>query len=120
MTVGLCCSASVALVSLQPKDIGPLPLQPTVVSASLAAPPWENGLPISGVGPEGVAIPGLSVAPLVDSGTDLDDELSTPDDSPSTGAIRPQEVILPGVRHAPPDVLDLSWRRPFYRSLYCQ
>ena len=39
-------------VSLQLKDFGPLPLRP-VVSASLAAPPWEDGMAISGVGPEG-------------------------------------------------------------------
>ena len=84
-------------MSLQLKDIGPLPLRPTVVSASLAAPPWENGLAISGVGPQGVAIPELGVAPLVDSGTDLEDELSTPDDSPSTGVIWPEEVFLPDV-----------------------
>ena len=75
------------------------------MSASLAAPPWEDGLAISGVGPEGVAIPELGVAPLVDSGTDLEDELSTPDDFPSTGAIRPEEVVLPGARPAPPDVI---------------
>ena len=37
---------------------------------------------ISGVSPEGVTIPELGVAPLVDSETDLEDELPTPDDSP--------------------------------------
>ena len=67
---------------------------------------WEDGLVISGVGPEGVAIPELGIAPLVDSGTDLQDELSTPDDSPSMSTIRPEEVVLPGARPAPPDVID--------------
>ena len=75
MTVGLHCS-------LQLEDIGPLPLRQTVVSASLAAPPREDCMTISGVSPEGVAIPELGVAPLVDSETDLEDELPTPEDSP--------------------------------------
>ena len=83
------------------------------LKASLAAPPWEDGLAISGVGPEGVAIPEIGVAPLVDLGTDLEDELSTPDDSPSTGAIRPEEVVLPGFVLRLRTSLILSWRRPF-------
>ena len=95
-------------VSLQLKNIGALPLRPTVVSASLAAPPGEDGMAISGVGPEGIVLPELGVAPLVDSGTDLEDELSTPDDSPSTGAPRLDRVGLPGVRPAPPDVIDFE------------
>ena len=64
-------------VSPQLSDIGMLPTRPTVVSASLA-------VPLSGVGPDVVAFPELGVAPLVDSGTDLEDELPTPDGSPST------------------------------------
>ena len=60
------------------------------------------------MGPEVVAIPELGVAPLVDSGTDLEDELSTLDDYLSAGDIRPEEVVLPGVRSAPPDVLDFE------------
>ena len=47
---------------------------------------------------DGVVIPGLGVAPLVDSGTDLEDELPTPDSSPSTDVVEPGEVVLPG-RH---------------------
>ena len=38
---------------------------------------------------DGLIIPELGVAPLVDSGTDLDDELPTPDGSPSTDVSRP-------------------------------
>ena len=34
------CRPPLLPVSLQLKDIGPLPLRPTVVSASLAEPPW--------------------------------------------------------------------------------
>ena len=101
MTVGLCCS-------MQLKDIGALPVCPAVVSASLAVPPWEDDQEISGVGPEGVAIPKFGVTPLVDSGTDLEDELPTPDDSPSTGVVGSEEVVLPGARPAPPDVIDFE------------
>ena len=60
---------------LQLSDIGPLSGQPTVVSGSLAVPPWEDGLRISGVGV--LVVPELGVAPLVDSGMDLEDELPT-------------------------------------------
>ena len=81
-------------MSLQLSYIGPLSGQPTVVSASVAVPPWEDGLPISGVSSDGLVIPELGVAPLVDSGTDLEDELPTPDGSPSTDAVQPGEVVL--------------------------
>ena len=37
----------------------------------------------------GLVIPELGVAPLEDSGTDLEDELPTPYGSPSTDAIQP-------------------------------
>ena len=39
--------------------------------------------------------------PLVDSGTDLEDELPTPDGSPSTDAVRPGEVVLPEICPVP-------------------
>ena len=65
------CRPPLLPVSLQLSDIWPLPVQPTVVAASLAVHPWEDGLTISGVGPDVVAFPELGVAPLVHSGTDL-------------------------------------------------
>ena len=70
-------------VFLQLKDIGPLPLRPTVVSATLAAPPRENDMAVSVVGPEGVAIPDLGVTPLTDPGTELDEPPTPHEDSPS-------------------------------------
>ena len=102
------CRPPLLPVSLQLKDIVPLPLRQTVVLANLAAPPREDGMAISGVSPEGVAIPEHCVAPLVDSKTDLEDELPTPDDSPFMSASIPEGVCLPGVRPAPPDVIDLE------------
>ena len=45
---------------------------------------------------DGLVIPELGVAPLEDSGTDLEDELPTPDGSPSTDAIQP--VVIPAHR----------------------
>ena len=95
-------------VSLQLQDIGLLPLRPTVVSANLAAPPQEDGMAVGGVSPEGVAILELGVAPLTDPETDLEDELPTPDDSPSGSASGPEGVCLPGVRPALPDAFDLE------------
>ena len=75
------CRPPLLPVSLDLSGIGPLPGLPPVVSASVGVPPKENGLTISGGG--GVGSDGL------DSGTDLEDELPTPDGSPSTDASKP-------------------------------
>ena len=83
-------------VSLQLEDIGLLPLRPTVVSANLAAPPRENGFAVGGVSPEGLAIPELGIAPLTDPETDMEDELPTPDDSPSGSASGPEGFVFWG------------------------
>ena len=95
-------------VSLQLSDIGPLSGQSTVVSASVVVPPWEDGLTISGVGSDVLVVPELGVAPLVDSGTNLEDELPTPDGSPSTDAVKPGEVVLREVCPAPQGGVDLE------------
>ena len=85
-------SASVAPLSLNRSGIGPLSGLSTVVSASVVVPPREDGLTIisGGGGSDGVVVPELGVAPLEDSGTDLEDELPTPDGSPSTDAAKPE------------------------------
>ena len=69
---------------------------------------------ISGVNPEGVAIPELAVAPMVDSDTDLEDELPTPDDSPFVSDSSPERVRLLRVRPAPPDVIDLELEKAMF------
>ena len=99
------CRPQLLPVSLQLSDIGPLSGLLTVVSASVAV-----GLTISGVGSDGLVVPELGVAPLGDSGTDLEDELPTPDGSPSTDAAKPGEVVIPEVGPAPRDV-DLELAR---------
>ena len=60
------CRPPLLPVSLQLSDIGPLSGLPTVVSASVAVHPWEDGLTISGVGSDVLVVPELGVAPLVD------------------------------------------------------
>ena len=87
------CQPPLLPVSLEMSDIGPLSVRTTVVAANVAVPPWEEGPTISGVGSDVVGFPGLGVAPLVDSGMDLEDELSTPDGSPSTDAVKPGEIF---------------------------
>ena len=82
------CRSPLLPVSLQLSDIGPLSGQPAVVSASVAVPPWVDGLTISGVGSDVLVVPELGVAPLVDLGTDLEDELPTADGSLSTDAVK--------------------------------
>ena len=74
------CLPPLLPVSLRLDDIGPLPLSRTVVSASLAASPQEDFMEIGGVSPERVAVPELGVTPLVDTDTELEDELPTPED----------------------------------------
>ena len=104
------CRPPLLPVSLQLSGIGPLSGLPTVVSASVAVLPWEDGLTISGVGSDGLVVPELGVAPLEDSGTDLDDELPTLDGSPSTDAVKPGEVVIPKVGPVPREV-DLELAR---------
>ena len=102
------CRPLLLPVSLQLSDIGPLSGRRTVVSASMAVPPWEDGPTISGVGSDVVAVTELGGAPLVDAGTDLEDELPTPDGSPSTDAVKPGEVVLPEDCPAPRGGIDLE------------
>ena len=90
-------------VSLRLKDIGLLPRTRPVASASLAAPPLENSMVIGGASPEGVAVPELGVAPPDDSGTDLQDELLTPDASMVIGGASPEGVVIPELDVAAPD-----------------
>ena len=67
------------------------------------------------MGSDVLVVPELGVAPLVDSGTDLEDELPTPDCAPSMG-----ELVLPEVCPAPQAALILSWCRPFSRLPFCR
>ena len=120
------CQPPLLPMSLQLCDLGPLSVRPTVVSASVAVPPWEDGPTISGVGSGVVVFPELGVALLVDLGTDLEDELPTLDGSPSTDAVQPggggggggsllrMLVLCLGA------ALIWSWRRLFWMSPCCQ
>ena len=62
------------------------------------------------MGSDGLDVPELGVAPLEDSGTDLEDELPKSDGSPSTDAVKLGEVVIPEVGPAPRDV-DLELAR---------
>ena len=44
-----------------------------------------------------VVLPDLGVAPLIDSGTDPEDELPTPDDSPGSAAVSTAGASVPEV-----------------------
>ena len=68
--------------------------------ASVAVPPWEVGPLVSDVDSDMVVFPELGVTPLIDSGTDLEDELPTPDDSPGSAAVSAAEAAVPEVRPA--------------------
>ena len=77
-------------------------------SASLAAPPQEDFMAIGGASPEGVAIPELGIAPLIDPDADIEDELPTPEGSMLISDSSPEGIRLPGVSLAPPDLIDLE------------
>ena len=55
-----------------------------------------------------VALPSVLVHGVECTRTLYIRQLSTPDDFPSTGALRPEEVGLPGARPAPPDFIDFE------------
>ena len=101
------CRPPMLPMSLRLVDIGPLPLHRTVVSASLAASPLEDFMAIGGASPEGVAIPELGVAPLVDPDTGLEDELPTPEGSMLVSDSSPGGPSS-GASLAPPDLADLE------------
>ena len=63
---------------------------------------------IGGVSPEGVAVPELGVAPMVDTDTELEDELPTSEVSPLLHDSSPEGVRLPGVCPAPRDLVDVE------------
>ena len=88
------CRPPLLPVSLQLCDLGPLSVRRAEVLASVAVPHWEDGQLIGDMGSDVVVFPELGIAPLVDSGTDLEDELPTPDGSPATVAVHPGEVAL--------------------------
>ena len=95
------CRPPLLPVSLQLCDLGSLSTRRTEVSASVAVPPWDEGQLIDTMSSEAVVFPELGVAPLVDSGTDLEDELPTPDGSPTTVVVQQGEVALPEVCSVP-------------------
>ena len=74
----------------------------------MAVPPWEEGQSIGDMGSDVVVFPELGIAPLIDSGTDLEDELPTPDDSPASVAVHPAEAALPEVCPVPKGRIDLE------------
>ena len=73
------CRPPLLPVSLQLCNMGPLSARRTEVSASVAVPPWDDGQMICSMWSDEVVFPELGVVPLVDSGTDLEDGLPTPD-----------------------------------------
>ena len=68
------CRPPLFPVSLQLGDMGTFARLRPEVSASVAVPPWEEGPSIGDVDSDMVVFPELGIAPLIDSGTDLEDE----------------------------------------------
>ena len=95
------CRPPLLPVSLDLSGTGLLSSLHSAVSASVGVSPDDNGLSISGGDSDGLIVPELGVAPLEDSGTDLEDELPTPDGLPSTDASKPVLCLR---------ALNWSWR----------
>ena len=86
------CRPPLLPVSLLLSDIGPLSGQPTVVSASVAVPPWEDGATVSGVGSDM-----LAGSPV------LDNSVSGPITSLISPSLRMDDVSRPPSGLAPMD-----------------
>ena len=74
----------------------------------MAVPPREEGPSIGDVDSDMVVFPELGIAPLIDSGTDLEDELPTPDDSPGSVTVCSAVAAVPEVCPAPRGGFDLE------------
>ena len=86
------CRPPLLPVSLDLSGVGLSSGLPPAGSAGVEVPPSEHGLSFSGGDSDGLIIPIIpefEVAPLEDSGTDLEDELPAPDGSSSTDATKP-------------------------------
>ena len=95
-------------MSLQLGDLGTFARLRPEVSASVVVPPWEEGPSIGDVDSDMVVFSELGVAPLIDSGTDLEDELLMPDDSPGSVAVCSAGAALPEVCPVPRGGFDLE------------
>ena len=91
------CRPPLLPVSLQLCDLGPLAGRRPEVSASVAVPAWVEEQSVGDVDADVVMFPELGVAPLIASGTDLEDELPTPADSPVSVAVRSAVAAVPEV-----------------------
>ena len=65
---------------------------------------------IGGASPKGVAVQQFGVTLPDSPGTDLEDELPTPEDSVMIGGASPERVAIPELGVAPPDDSDTDWR----------
>ena len=96
------CRPPLLPVSLRLKDIGLLPRARQLLRlAWLHLPGGPHG--DRWCEPGGVAVRELVVTPPDDSGTDLEDELPTPEDSMVIGGASPERVASPELGVAPPD-----------------
>ena len=77
-------------------------------SSSVYVAPHEEGSSIGDVDSDMVVFPELGIAPLIDSGTDLEDELPTPDDSPGSVAVGLAGAVEPEVRLTPRGDFDME------------
>ena len=74
----------------------------------LVAVTWEEGPSIGDVDSDMVVFRELGATPLIDSGTDLEDELLTPDNSPGSVAVSVAGAAVPEVCPAPRGGFDLE------------
>ena len=102
------CRPPLLPVSLQLGNLGTFARMRPEVSASVAVPPWEEGPSISDLDSDMVVFPELGVAPLIDSVTDLENELPTPDNSPGSVAVRSAVAAVPEVCPAPRGGFDME------------
>ena len=102
------CRPPLLPVSLQLSDLGAFARLRPEASASVSVAPREERSSIGDVDSDMVVFPDLGVAPLIDSGTDLEDELPTPDDSPGSVTVGSAGAVEPEVRPTPRGGFDME------------
>ena len=102
------CRPPLLPVSLQLCDLGSMAGRRPEGSVTVTVPPLVEEQCVEEMDFDGIAFPELGVAPLIASGTDLEDELPTSDDSPVSVGVCSAVAAEPEIRPALQGGIDLE------------
>ena len=87
----------------------------------LLQPGWRRiPMEIGGVSPEMVAVPELGVAPLINTDTELEHELTAPEDSPLFSDSSSEEARPPGVHSTIRELMDVEFEKAHFLFRSCR